>query len=267
MQGIEDCGTYIIKTERVGLPEAEKYQALNALNAPVVRLLDVLESEQGRKIVLEKAAPLSFDPCEQTGFDKVIAWMLEFNAIKSPTYPACNLQYIEHYWAVVSQLFTEANRVGSPCYREGFADLPAASYILAEFKRLVAAEPDRVSHGDPANSNIGLLRGEVVAFDLGLSWINSPFVDLALRTGAQVTSFPAGLPIDALVESYARRLCLNSVDPVRDYSICGAIYGSYFEQSALDEIRSGRPSAAISNWANLTLDRFRAFASNIASEE
>ena len=263
MAKIEDHSNYVIKTEDFGFPEAEKYIALNAMDAPVVKLLDVIEEDNTRKIVLEKARPLAFDSSQEVGFNKVLDWVVEFNSIHIDGYPECNLKYIESYWKITSQLFTEASNSDSSLYRESFDSLPSAEYILSEFKSLVFNGVTNVSHGDPADSNLGIINGELVAFDLGLSWMNSPLVDLALRTGAQVTPFPANVSINELVESYAQSLNIDSSDPVRDYSICGAIYGSYFEESALNAILTGSAATQIVNWANLTLDRFQAYASKV----
>jgi hypothetical protein len=77
---IEDRGTYVVKTERPGFPEAEQYAALNAAGAPVVKLLDVLEADQGGRLVLEKATPLSVDASTKSGFDQILDWILESNS-------------------------------------------------------------------------------------------------------------------------------------------------------------------------------------------
>jgi hypothetical protein len=121
---------------------------------------------------------------------------------------------------------------------------------------MVASRGICLSHGDPDNANLGMIAGKVVAFDLHLSWLSSPFADLVLRTGAQVTPYPKLLDIESLIESYTNTLSADSPDPVHDYSICGAIYGAYFERSALNEVLTEEPSEAVLGWANLTLDRF-----------
>jgi hypothetical protein len=222
---IEDRGTYVIKPERPGFPEAEKYKALNEVGAPVVQLLDVIEDGCSRKIVLEKATPLSFDASEMAGFQKVFDWVVEFNAASVTKYPPCNLDYFSSYWTVTSQLIALAGDPSSQLYRHDFDALPPTSYIFREFQTMVASRGICISHGDPDNANLGMIAGKVVAFDLHLSWLSSPFADLVLRTGAQVTPYPKLLGIESLIESYTNTLSADSPDPVRDYSICGAIYG------------------------------------------
>ena len=264
MSQIEDRGTYVIKPESPGFPEAEKYKALNEAGAPVVQLLDVIEDGCRRKIVLEKATPLSFDASEMAGFQRGLHWVVEFNSVSVAQYPPCNLDYFSSYWTVMSQLVAEASDPNSRLYRSDFDALPSASYIFREYQKMVASRGTRVSHGDPADSNLGMLGGSGVAFDLGLSSLSSPFADLVLRTGAQVTPYPNKLlSIELLIESYTSRLSVESPDPVRDYSICGAIYGSYFEVSLLNELQTEEPSEAVVGWANVTLDRFQRFASKI----
>ena len=263
MSQVEDCGTYVIKPERPGFSEVEKYKALNDAGAPVVQLLDVIEDGCRRKIVLEKAAPLPFDTSEIAGFERVLHWVVEFNSVSVVEYPPCNLGYFSSYWTVMSQLVAEAWDPNSRLYRSDFGALPSASYIFREFQKMVASRCTCVSHGDPANSNLGMLGKKIVAFDLGLSWLSSPFADLVLRTGAQVTPYPKLLNIESLIESYMGRLSVESTDPVRDYYICGAIYGSYFEVSALNELQTEQPSETVVGWANITLDRFQRFASKI----
>jgi hypothetical protein len=263
MTQVEDHGSYIVKTEAPGFPEAEQYRALNAAGAPVVKLLDVIEEGQGRKIVIEKAAPLSLDTSKPEDFNRVVAWIAEFNSTQVETYPPCNLVYTESYWRISAQLLAQALEPTSVVFRPQFELLPSAAYILAEYRRLVGQSSPSVSHGDPANGNLGTVDGRIVAFDLELSWFNSPLVDLVLRTGAQVTRFSPDIDRVELVENYAQTLGLSAAAPWNDYNICGAIYGSYFELEALDEIRSGRPSAPVLDWANITLDRFAFFAGHI----
>lgn len=262
MRQIEDRGGVIIKTENPTLPEAEKYRALNAAGAPVVRLLDVLEEGDSRKLVLEKAAPFTLDASRPRDFARLIDWMVDFNSVQVDAYPPCNLQYIQTYWRVTAQLLALAKQPDSAVFTPGCADLPDAAWMLTEFER-VAAAGVHISHGDPAEGNLGMRGGEVVAFDLGLSWRNASLVDLVLRTGAQVVPYPDGLERARLVEDYAGRTGLDTADPWRDYNLCGAVLGAYFEQEALDEILSGRPEKPTLDWARITLERFASFAVGI----
>ena len=66
-----------------------------------------------------------------------------------------------------------------------------------------------------------------------------------------------------LVTSYADRLGITSEDPVRAYAVCGAIYGTYFEEAPLATIVDGSASKPVLDWANLALDRFQMFAAMV----
>jgi hypothetical protein len=100
---------------------------MSLVMAPVVQLLDVIEDGCSRKIVLEKAAPLSFDTSEMAGFQKVFDWVVEFNAASVTKYPPCNLDYFSSYWTVTSQLIALAGDPSSRLYRHDFDALPPTS--------------------------------------------------------------------------------------------------------------------------------------------
>jgi len=89
---VEDHGTYVVKTERPGFPEAEQYAALNAAGAPVVKLLDVVEGDRGGASFSRKR-PLSVDTSTKSGFDQIMDWVVEFNSAVIVEYPACNLAW------------------------------------------------------------------------------------------------------------------------------------------------------------------------------
>jgi hypothetical protein len=232
-----------------------KYVALNAQDAPVVRLLDCYRRDGERYLVLDRAEPLSLDTRHPTDFEEVIRWSLEFSATRDPSYPSCDVAYFERYWRATTGLIEYAGNVRSSLYAPQIVDCPAPTAILEAFLRALQGDACAIVHGDPADFNLGTVKGRIVAFDLGLSCTGNPLTNLALRTGAFVAAFPQHTDVPALVERYVGQLGLQVEAPFELYLLAGAVYGSYFEQGALDQIRAGKAGDAVLHWARLALQR------------
>lgn len=257
--------THVTKEEDQRFPEAEKYRCLNALGAPVVKLLEIREHRAGRTLVLERAHPLDLDTSRRDDFARLIEHLLDFARYVDEAYPTVDWDYIESYWRATTALWTIATDPSSCLYRPALVDLPDPTTVLARLRELERATSARcISHGDPADFNLGRTDRGIVAFDLGLSWQGMVFRDLALRTGASVSAYPRDIKIDRLVARFADNAGYQGDEPLRHYDLTGAVVGSYFEPSALEDMcRYGEQSEFMS-WALLTLSRYEKFARDYA---
>ena len=73
---VRDCGSFVINGESPDLPEIAQYRILNAMHAPVVRILDVVEQGGRRFLVLEKARPLGLDTRAWADLHELLDWMI-----------------------------------------------------------------------------------------------------------------------------------------------------------------------------------------------
>lgn len=253
--------TYVTKEEDSRFREVEKYRCLNGLGAPVVKLLDVCEHRNGRTLTLERARPLNLDTSRRDDFARLIAYLLDVARYVDDAYPSIDWAYFASYWRATTALWMMATDPSSFLYRPALMDLPDPVAVMARFRELELLSSARcISHGDPADFNLGRTDRGIVAFDLGLSWQGMVFRDLALRTGASVAAYPHDLDVHKLVDLFAENAGYHGADPLRHYYLTGAVVGGYFEMTALEDLRHyGEQSGAL-GWANLTLSRYEKYA-------
>lgn len=260
---VEIYSDVVVKREDPAFPEVEKYRALQAVGAPVVGLRDVLERNGSRYLVLEKAEPLSLDTREPAAFGLLLDHLAEFARARPVELQTTNWRYLEQYWDATRRLVSLASDLRGPIPHDRVRDCPAPDAVFDAYRAAVGASPFVPTHGDPGDSNLGRIGGRIVAFDLQLAWRGEPFRDLALRTGASALPWPAHLTLSSVAERFATTLGLYVPDPFRVTLLAGAIYGSYFEQAAVEDVITCGPASKACDWARVTLDRYVWFASQL----
>ncbi len=259
---VEDKGSYILKQESARLPEAEKYIALNALGAPVVKLLDIILRNGKKVLVLEKAEPMNLDMRMPANFKRLVSFLADFASMRPTNFPSVDWGYLSEYWSVTKTLVSMAQERSSLLYDPRLIDCTSPDDIFVAYKQFVLGDKSLLTHGDPTNLNLGFVGGKIVAFDLELTWIGDPFRDIVLRTGASTMPFPEPLSVQDVITDYLEKTNLLISNPLDKYRLVGAIYGSYIERHAITDIQALGLESPHIGWAKITLERYIHFTSH-----
>jgi len=260
---IEIHNEYVIKTENPEFPEIEKYKILNKNNFPIVKLIDVIREGECKKLKLQKAEKHELKTTNYDDYAKVIDWLAEINLILIEEYANLNVDYIKNYYNEFSKLHEIACNEDDLFNIKGIKDLPKPIDIFEKFIKIIETDKMVISHGDPADSNIGMIEGKIVGFDLGLSSKNHPIVDFALRTGAQATEYPRNLDINAELRKYLNKIHYSCKNIEQKYAVIGCIYGCYMEKEPVLSILNDGSKSKYYEWCNVTLNRYKKYSKGV----
>ncbi|GDY13881.1 hypothetical protein LBMAG53_27590 [Planctomycetota bacterium] len=259
---IQLCDNFVIKKENPHFPEALKYIILNDIGAPVVKLIDTIIDDNDTYLVLERVRDNNLDSSMFSDFNIIMELICKMNSLRNDLYPRVNLQYYQNYWNVFNHLHDVA--ISSDLFEVDILKcLPKPNDIFTKFLGIMQQSDMVISHGDPANSNMGFRRSQMIFFDLGLSFQSHPMVDFSLRTGAQATKYPSNMSISDEINRYLDKINYNCTNSKSVYFIISCILGCYMEQTAIDSVFKDGKSSKYYGWCNNTLKRYIKFSSGV----